>query len=290
MNEIKASKIWGHFFGYILCFVIGGTIAGIPRFIQGFEQETGIMVLISEALRILITLLLLYFYTKYLVKIDLNAPTLSTENLNIGLWTLVGIGLPIMTITLFYIAGNLTIGQINTELTKSHLLDSVLCSLGLSLAAGIVEEVVFRGYLFNLIRKKYNIWISALAPSLFFTMLHIGAAGSILNVLQLLVSGLLVSFMFVAIYLYTKSVWNASIVHFLWNFIILNKLLSFGKKESPDLLVRFDIGDNNLFNGGDFGIEASIPAIIIYGLIIAILWRFTIKTERAQNSMLNLCF
>ena len=118
MNEIKASKIWGHFFGYILCFVIGGTIAGIPRFIQGFEQETGIMVLISEALRILITLLLLYFYTKYLVKIDLNAPTLSTENLNIGLWTLVGIGLPIMTITLFYITGNLTMGQINTELTK----------------------------------------------------------------------------------------------------------------------------------------------------------------------------
>ena len=284
MRETKASKIWGHFFGYILCFVIGGIIAGIPRFTQGFEQETGIIVLISEALRILITLLLLYFYTKHLVEIDLNVLTLSTEYLNIGLWMLVGIGLPIITITLFYITGNLTMGQINTELTKSHIFDSILNSLGLSLAAGIVEEVVFRGYLFNLIRTKYNIWISALAPSLFFTILHIGEVGSILNVFQLLVAGLLVSFMFLAIYLYTKSVWNASIVHFLWNFIIFNKLLSFGKNESPDLLVRFDIGDNNLFNGGDFGIETSIPAIIIYGLTFTILWRFIIKRERARNS------
>lgn len=286
MKDIKTSTTWGHFFAYVLCLVAGGLIAAIPRFMRGFEHETGSLVLISEILRIPITILLLYWYTKYVVKIELNWPTLNWKSLNIVLWLLVGLALPIMTIALFYVTGNLTIEYINTESNQSNILDSISKSLGMSLAAGVVEEVVFRGYIFNLLRTKYNFWIAAFAPSLLFTLFHIGAAGSLLNVFQLLVAGLLVSFMFVAIYVYTKSIWNCSIVHFLWNFIILNELVSFGNKEASDALVRFDIGDNQIFNGGDFGIETSIPAIIVYALTLAIIWRFYKKKNAAISKII----
>lgn len=279
MQEIKTWKVWGNFFGYFIIFVLGASIAAIPRFIKGFDNETGLLVSISEIIRIFITILLLYWYTKYVVKLPLNIPTLSAKHLNMGLWILVGLSLPILTVVIFYITGNLSVRNINTELSQSYILDAIFKAFGVSLACGFVEEIIFRGYLFNLLKSKYNFWISAFAPSLFFTLIHIGGAGSLLNVVQLIVGGLLFSFMSLMIYVYTKSIWNAGIVHFLWNLLLLNGLIAFRTKGKTEVLVQLKIGDNPLFNGGDFGIETSIPAIIVYGLTSLILWKLYKKNQ-----------
>ena len=273
MKEMKTWKVWGNFFGYLIIFILGASIAAIPRFIIGFANETGLLVSISEIIRIPITVLLLYWYTKYVVKLPLNIPTLSAKNLNMGLWILVGLSLPIMTVAIFYITGNLSIRSINTELSQSYIIDVILKALGVSLASGFVEEIIFRGYLYNLLKSKYNFWISAFVTSLLFTLIHIGGAGSLLNVVQLLVAGLLFSFMSLMIYVYSKSIWNAGIVHFLWNLLLLNGLIAFSIKGKSEVLVQLNIGDNILFNGGDFGIETSTPAIIVYAVTSLILWQ-----------------
>ena len=279
MKEMKTWKVWGNFFGYFIIFILGASIAAIPRFIIGFANETGLLVSISEIIRIPITVLLLYWYTKYVVKLPLNIPTLSAKNLNMGLWILVGLSLPIMTVAIFYITGNLSIRSINTELSQSYIIDVILKALGVSLASGFVEEIIFRGYLYNLLKSKYNFWISAFAPSLFFTLIHIGVAGSLLNIFQLIVAGLLFSFMSLMIYVYTKSIWNAGIVHFLWNLLLLNGLIAFSIKGKSEVLVQLNIGDNILFNGGDFGIETSTPAIIVYAVTSLILWQLYKKKQ-----------
>lgn len=183
---------------------------------------------------------------------------------------------------IFYITGNLTVENINTELSQSYILDTVLKALGVSLASGFVEEVLFRGYLFNLLQSKYNFWIAAFAPSLFFTLIHLGGTGSLLNVVQLLIAGLLVSFMFLMIYVYTKSIWNAGIVHFLWNLLLLNGLIAFGTKEKPEVIAQLNIGNNQFFNGGDFGVETSIPAIATYCLVSGILWTLYKKNSTTK--------
>ena len=273
MKEIKAWKIWVHFFGYFFCFVIGGTIALIPRMVQGFENESGIIVLISEIIRIPTTIILLFLYTKFIVKLPLNKPTLSTKNQNISLWILFGLLLPILTVLLFYVTGNLRIVNINTELSQVYIVDILLKSLGLSLASGFVEEIVFRGYLFNLIKSKYNFWIAAFVPSLFFALIHIGGADSLLNTFQLLVAGLLFSFMVLLIYVYTKNIWNAGIIHFIWNLLLLNGLVSFNPEGKSDALITLNLGDNPFFNGGAFGIESSVPAILVYCMAIYLLWK-----------------
>jgi len=283
MKEIKTWKIWGNFFVYFILFVLGASIAAIPRFITGFEHETGLLISISEIIRIPITILLLYWYTKYVVKLPLNMPTLNAKHLNIGLWILVGLSLPIFTVLIFYITGNLTVEKINKELSQSYILDIVLKALGVSLASGFVEEIVFRGYLFNLLKSKYNFWIAAFTPSLLFTLIHIGGAGSLLNVIQLLIAGLLFSFMTLLIYVRTKSIWNAGIVHFLWNILLLNGLIAFSSKGKSEVLVQMNIGDNIIFNGGDFGIETSIPAIAIYSFVCLLLWKLYEK-KTAHNS------
>ncbi|HEY5123754.1 MAG TPA: CPBP family intramembrane glutamic endopeptidase [Ignavibacteria bacterium] len=288
MKEIKTWQIWGNFFGYFIIFIIGASIAAIPRFVVGFEHETGILVSVSEIIRIPITILLLYWYTKYVVKLSLNKTTLNAKHLNIVLWILIGLILPILTMILFYISGNLSVKGINTGLSQSYIFNTALKALGMSLASGFVEEILFRGYLFNLLKSKYNFLISAFATTLLFTLVHIGGAGSFLNVAQLLVAGFLVSFMFIMIYIYTKSIWNGGIVHFLWNLLILNGLITFGDKVKSEAIVQLNIGSNQLFNGGEFGIETSIPAIIVYGVTGLILWiLYNHKqriTKRIENS------
>ena len=273
MKEMKTWKVWGNFFGYFIIFILGASIAAIPRFIIGFANETGLLVSISEIIRIPITVLLLYWYTKYVVKLPLNIPTLNAKHLNMGLWILIGLSLPILTVVTFYITGNLSVRNIDTELSQSYIFDAILKAFGVSLASGFVEEIIFRGYLYNLLKSKYNFWISAFVTSLLFTLIHIGGAGSLLNVVQLLVAGLLFSFMSLMIYVYSKSIWNAGIVHFLWNLLLLNGLIAFSIKGKSEVLVQLNIGDNILFNGGDFGIETSTPAIIVYAVTSLILWQ-----------------
>ena len=153
----------------------------------------------------------------------------------------------------------------------------------MSLATGFVEEIIFRGYLFNLLKSKYNFWIAAFTPSLLFTFIHIGGAGSFLNVVQLLIAGLLFSLMTLLIYVLTKSIWNAGIVHFLWNLLLLNGLIKFNTIDKSDILVNFNIGENLLFNGGKFGIETSIPAIAVYGITSLILWKLYKKKQHTEK-------
>ncbi len=274
MENIKTFKVWLHFTGYFLCFIIGGIISVIPRFIIGFQNESGLLVFITELLRIPITLILLIAYTKYVSKIPINKETLNINHFKLWKWLLIGLLLPIITISIFFITNNLTVAFTNNALNQSIIVDDILKSLGMSLAAGILEEAVFRGYLVNLLSRKYSLGLSVIIPSLLFTLLHIGAANSIINALQLLIAGMFVSIMFFIIYKKTGSVWNASVVHFIWNFIILNKLFNFGSGNiSKYALLQFGLGQNSLFNGGEFGIEASIPAIIVYGITGLILWK-----------------
>jgi len=279
MKEIKTSKLWGHFAVYFLCFVFAGVLAAIPRFIIGFENESGLIVFISEMIRIPVSIALLYLYTKYVVQIPINKETLSFGNFSPFKWTLVGILMPALVLLIFYFSGNLVVLQTHFTMDQSILIDNILKALGMSLAAGIIEEVVFRGYMVNLLSRKYSFWIAGIIPSFLFTIVHIGAAKSVLNVFQLIVAGMLVSIMFLVIYKRTGSIWNACIVHFLWNLLFFEEMIDYGKSNEPlNKLIEVNLGQNQLINGGAFGIDVSFPAIIVYGLVLIFSWKFIRKT------------
>jgi len=156
MKELKTWQLWSNFFGYFFVFILGACIAAIPRFIVGFKNESGLLVSVSEIIRIPVTILLLYWYTKYVVKLPLNIPTLNAKHLNTGLWILVGFCLPILTVVIFYVSGNLSVMSLNTGLSPLNIYNTALKALGMSLASGFVEEILFRGYLINLLKSKYS--------------------------------------------------------------------------------------------------------------------------------------
>lgn len=284
MKENKTWKIWSHFLGYFMCFVIGGIIASVPRFIVGFDDESEKIVLLSELLRIPITLALLFLYTKYISKLNINKKILNFTNFKPIKWGLVGVSLPLIVLLIFYLSGNLSIHNFHPNLDASIITNGLLKVFGMSLAAGIIEEVLFRGYLVHLLNKKYSFWLAVIIPSILFPLIHLGGADSFMNGIQIFISGFLVSIMFLLIYLRTGSIWNASIVHFLWNLIFINKLISFGNiEDDSNKLLELNLGSNEFFNGGGFGIETSIPAIIVYSITIIAIWKLTDK--KAYNTM-----
>jgi membrane protease YdiL (CAAX protease family) len=77
----------------------------------------------------------------------------------------------------------------------------------LSMSAGIIEELVFRGFLFYLLRNQFStVWICVLS-SLLFSLFHIGSGIS--SIAQALVFGALITGWFV----YTRNLWSVMIAH-----------------------------------------------------------------------------
>ena len=226
MNKVTTWKLWLHVGGYFLCFVVAGGIAVLPRILIGAESEEGYIVFISEILRIILTIASLVFYTKYIVKLpEMSVEILDYKNSAPARWILLGLSLPLLLIGILLGLELLIIDSIDLSLSYAAIINSLLFTAGIALASGILEELVFRGYMLKLLQQKYSFWIAGLIPSIIFSMIHLGGAGSLQNSIQILLGGILVSILFLSIYKVTRKIWNACIVHVLWNFILLNQLI-----------------------------------------------------------------
>lgn len=84
-----------------------------------------------------------------------------------------GLGLAVIGLSMVYGLQSLLGWQIwnwqNLPLVRSQTLPI----LGLGLAIGGIEELVFRGYLFNELRSDYSIWLAATISSLIFAFGHL---------------------------------------------------------------------------------------------------------------------
>jgi len=85
----------------------------------------------------------------------------------------------------------------------------VLMAFTASVVAPICEEIVFRGYLYPVMKKFSGLWIAALCNALIFSAAH----GNMSALLPLFIFGLAL----VALYEYTGSIWAPIATHFLFN-------------------------------------------------------------------------
>ena len=114
--------------------------------------------------------------------------------------------------------------QDTVEIFKETKSNSVLILMSITtvFVAPICEEVVFRGYLYPVLKKFNGVWIGAFVSALVFS----GAHGSMSALLPLFIFGL----MLVLLYESTGSIWMCMAVHFLFN----------GATVVVQLLERFD--------------------------------------------------
>jgi membrane protease YdiL (CAAX protease family) len=146
--------------------------------------------------------------------------------------------------------------------------------LGIAIASGFSEEIIFRGWFFRLVEQWLGTWIALILSAVLFGALHLG------NQNATLLAGAAITLeagiMLAAIYIITRRLWAAIGVHAAWNFAqggIYGIPVSGG---AMDGLLVPRISGPDLLTGGAFGAEASLPAIIVataLGIVVLVVAR-----------------
>lgn len=146
----------------------------------------------------------------------------------------------------------------------------------------IMQELLVRGYLYQMIKQRYNIVLSIIITTGFFTFMHGGAfeAGGVpvLNVLTM-------SLLMTAVLEYTESLLAPIMMHFVWNAIggVVLGGVSLAD-DYPHLLNTVFLGDT-LISGGPYKIEGSIIVLLFNVLLIT---AFMILNQR-KNKKIPIC-
>jgi membrane protease YdiL (CAAX protease family) len=149
----------------------------------------------------------------------------------------------------------------------------------------ISEELLMRGFILNNLTKSFNNFSALLISSMLFSLLHAGNPNiTLFGLLQLFVAGILLGLP----YLYTKNLWFSIALHFSWNFF---QGTVFGYNVSGTAnysIIETDFRYASIWNGGNFGFEGSILALILQIIAIAILYfsfenKLKNKVDTQQN-------
>lgn len=147
---------------------------------------------------------------------------------------------------------------------------SFIFSLSFIFFMAYLEEIMFRGIVFQTIRERFGDVFAIVLLSLFFSLAHYSNPSiSTMGFINIIIAGVMLS----VLYITTESLWLPISVHFFWN---LNQQMILGSNVSG---IDFDIEifqltaigqDFNLLFGGQFGVEEGILTTILLTILTLI--------------------
>lgn len=150
--------------------------------------------------------------------------------------------------------------------SDTHWLAQVLV---LGIAAGVGEEIVFRGVLFRIVEEGIGTWWALAISALVFGLLHIGNPGA--TVWTAVAIAIEAGILFGLVYHLTRSLWACIGLHVAWNVIQGTVYgISVSGIHTEGFLVSTRTGPSWL-SGGTFGVEASVVSLISCCVLSAIL-------------------
>jgi uncharacterized protein len=158
-----------------------------------------------------------------------------------------------------------------------------------ALCAAIIEEIIFRGFLFRLSAKLIGMWGALVLTSVLFGAAHAFNKGATLgsSVAIALEAGVLLG----AAYALTQRLWLPIGLHLGWNFAegsVFGMSVSGGTKKTS--LIVGTLSGPDALTGGAFGPEASIVAVVVcLAAALFLLWRIvrppsTLRQESESES------
>lgn len=222
--------------------------------------------IIAGAAYLCLAYLLIKLFAEKIVKKDLASLGIPQFHIDIK-WLIAAFALPCMIIIIYLLLPGTFI---SSEMDSRQILTVLGAGIAFTgLAAGFVEEMVFRGIILNILKDKWNTKTAVLVPSLLFGLVHIiGMDFSLVSCLLVLVVGTMAGIMFSLIELESNSIWNSGIVHSLWNIIIIGGGLSISEAMDTYAIITYVPESKNfLLTGGEFGIEASVIAVAGYAIV-----------------------
>lgn len=140
----------------------------------------------------------------------------------------------------------------------------------------IMQELLIRGYMYSLIKQKYNPLAAVIVTTAIFTALHGGAFESgIIPVLSVLTTSLLLTSAFE----FTGSLITPIIMHGVWNSVGALVLGGVSLADDYPNLFITSFSGNEIISGGACKIEGSIFVLIINIILIGIFMLLKRKNE-----------
>lgn len=150
----------------------------------------------------------------------------------------------------------------------------ILLMLGGFIIQGAMEEFLCRGIVLCSLKNKTSIPVAIWVSTALFIIPHLStlSEGKPVYVIVGILDLILISVIFSLLTLRFNSIWTACGLHTIWNFILFNILglnLS-GKDETTAAIFDIQSVGQNVLNGGDYGIEASIvtAAVLAFAAIM----------------------
>ena len=131
----------------------------------------------------------------------------------------------------------------------------------------IMQELLVRGWLYQVLKQKYNIAVSAIVTSALFTLLHGGAfEAGMVPVVNVLTMSLLMT----VILEYSGSLIAPTIMHFMWNGIGALVLGGVSLADDYPHLLNMIFSGSKLLSGGECKIEGSIVVLVVNVMLLAV--------------------
>ncbi|VYS78327.1 CAAX amino terminal protease self- immunity [uncultured Blautia sp.] len=269
-HKFTTSKTIAAIFVYFLLFLAGDLFGSLPfDFIFSFVtlpcSELYIVLRMLGCFALTFVFFRLYTTKRLHLKLSDFGITFRIKNWGIGLSVL----LPIVVIVGFLITGAKL--EVN-EFSFGRKLLIIIASAMIALKSGILEEMLFRGFIMKLLESRWNKYVAIFVPSFIFGLVHIPAMETftVEGVVLLIVSGTLVGMMFSLAAYAGKTVATSMLIHGIWNFVMITDILHITTKEGAygeSIFSMIIPSDNILLTGAGFGMEASIIAIAGYTLV-----------------------
>lgn len=271
----KKLKIRTVILGIVLSILLLGlsqSIAfGISTSLVSFGISSVLGIILSGIMYVMVVLIGILLLIRKLIPLSLEEMRILPVKINfLGIFT--ALMLPLTVVVLLLVSGGqFEIGEIEESKYGLIVVQSILFY---GFAVGIVEELIFRGLVFTLLEKFYNSRIALWIPSILFGALHIfGGVNDVISMIQVVLAGTLVGVLFTLVTIVTKSVWNSALVHGIWNCIFVGNIFHIGEEIKHTSIINYVLSSKDmLITGGDFGVEASIFAILAYSIFAVLFW------------------
>lgn len=173
-------------------------------------------------LRLPLTLVLFWLFAHYVVKKPSSFFMIRKPTKEILRWIGIGFVLPLSVILIYLIFGKIELLGHADPLSPYVIIYLVVSTISMALLGGILEEVLFRGYMFRILEEKWNTAIEILGPAMLFGSIHLLRIGSIdlVNAILIVIPISLVGVMFGLIVYITRNIWNAVVIHGIWNLFL----------------------------------------------------------------------
>ncbi|MDB5585024.1 MAG: family intrarane metalloprotease [Bradyrhizobium sp.] len=155
---------------------------------------------------------------------------------------------------------------------------ALLLTIVVQLCASVILEIVLRGMLFRQLERLFGTWLALLLVTICFGFVSLSGANE--EPLAVLANAIDAGLVFSAMFIVTRRLWATIGLHIAWFFaqIGLNGVPSIAG--GPREFVLTQTAGPEWLTGGHAGTYASVPALVISGMLVATLLAVAVRRRQ----------